>query len=75
MSKAENILSKMRNNPRGNWRIDQLKTVAKRHGIAWRQLGTSHVIFVKQAGRSLSVPAARPVKPVYIKKFLALLED
>lgn len=74
MGKAETTISKMKNNPRGDWRIDQLKAVAKRHGIEWRQCGTSHVIFLRQDGRTLSVPAARPVKPIYIKKFLALLE-
>ena len=47
MSKTETILFKMRNNPRGDWRIDQLKAVAKRSGIEWRQRGTSHVIFVR----------------------------
>ena len=75
MSKAENILNKMKNNPRGDWRIDQLKAVAKRHGIEWRQRGTSHVTFIRQDGQILVVPAARPVKTVYIKDFLALLED
>ena len=75
MSKAENILSKMRKNPYGDWRIDQLKTIAQRHGIEWRQRGTSHVVFIRQDGRTLPVPAAQPIKPIYIKKFLALLED
>jgi len=75
VSKAENILSKMRNNPHGDWRIDQLKTLAQRRGIAWRQQGTSHVVFVRQDGRALPVPASRPIKPVYVKKFLALLEE
>jgi len=75
MTKADNVLGKMKNNPPGDWQIDQLKTVAKRHGIEWRQQGTSHVVFVRQDGRTLPVPASRPIKPIYVKKFLALLEE
>ncbi|MCA9899902.1 MAG: hypothetical protein KC433_17045 [Anaerolineales bacterium] len=69
MGKAEKILSKMQNNPR-DWRIESLKTVAEANGIAWRQRGTSHVVFVRSDGQTLPVPAHRPIKPIYIKKFV-----
>ncbi|MCB9009121.1 MAG: hypothetical protein H6656_17475 [Ardenticatenaceae bacterium] len=69
MGKAEKILSKMQNNPR-DWRIDSLKTVAEANGIVWRQRGTSHVVFVRSDGQTLPVPAHRPIKPIYIKKFV-----
>ena len=72
MSKADKILTKMQVNPR-NWRIGQLKTVARAHGIKWRQRGTSHVIFVRKDGQTLPVPAKRPIKPIYIKKFIELV--
>lgn len=58
-----------------DWRIDQLKTLARSRGIEWRQEGTSHVVFVRPDGRTLSVPTARPIKPVYIRKFVKLVED
>ena len=69
MGKADKILSKMQNNPR-DWRIDSLKTVAEANGIVWRQRGTSHVVFVRSDGQTLPVPAHRPIKPIYIKKFV-----
>ena len=69
MSKAERILEKMRNNPR-DWRIDDLKTVARAHGIEWRQQGSSHMVLVRDDGRTLSVPVDRPIRPVYIRKFV-----
>ena len=69
MGKADKILSKMQNNPR-DWRIDSLKTVAEANSIAWRQRGTSHVVFVRSDGQTLPVPAHRPIKPIYIKKFV-----
>ena len=69
MSNADKILEQMRANPR-DWWIDSLKTVARAFDIDWRQRGTSHVVFVHTNGRTLPVPAHRPIKPVYIKKFV-----
>ena len=69
MSKAERILEKMRNNPR-DWRIDDLKTVARAHGIEWRQQGSSYMVLVRDDGRTLSVPVDRSIRPVYIRKFV-----
>jgi hypothetical protein len=74
MGQAEKIIAKMRNNPL-DWRIDDLKTVAGAKGIAWRQRGTSHVVFVRTDGSTLPVPARRPIKPVYIRKFLDFIAD
>ena len=64
----------MRNNPR-DWRIDGLKTVARIYNIEWRQRGTSHVIFVRSDGRTLPVPARRPIKTIYIKKFVDFITE
>jgi len=64
----------MRNNPR-DWRIDSLKTVARAYEIEWRQRGTSHVIFVRADGRTLPVPARRPIKPIYIMKFVEFVTE
>jgi len=36
--------------------------------------GTSHRVFVRNDGKTLSVPARRPIKPIYVKKFLELVE-
>ena len=74
MSRAERILEKMRNNPR-DWRIDDLKTVAHAYEIVWRQRGTSHVVFIRTDGSTLPVPARRPIKPIYIKKFIDFVSD
>ena len=64
----------MKNNPR-DWRIEQVKTVARAYNIEWRQRGTSHVVFVRSDGRTLPVPAHRPIKPIYIKKFIELVAE
>lgn len=74
MGKAEKILGKMRQNPR-DWRIENLKTVADLYEISWRQRGTSHCVFVRHDGRTLPVPAKRPIKPIYIKKFISFVDE
>jgi hypothetical protein len=74
MTVATKILGKMRNNPTG-WRIEDLKTVADRFKIEYRQPGTSHVTFRLPSGAKLTVPARRPIKPVYVKKFLELIDE
>jgi hypothetical protein len=72
MSTATRLLEAMRRQPL-DWRIEQLQTVARQHGIDWRQEGTSHCVFVRADGKTLPVPAHRPVKPIYVKKFVALV--
>ena len=73
MTKIEKLLGRMRTNPR-DWSIEDLKILAKRFSIDWRQPGTSHVTFSVEGHSPVTVPAHKPVKPVYIKKFLALLD-
>jgi hypothetical protein len=63
----------MRQSPQ-DWRLADLQTVAKDKGITWRHKGGSHCVFLGAAGRTLSVPARRPIKPIYIKLFLALID-
>jgi hypothetical protein len=73
MTQADKKLAKMRANPK-DWSIEELMTLAKRFGVEWRQPGTSHVTFAKAGHQPLTVPAHKPVKPIYVKKFIALLE-
>lgn len=74
MTRATKILEQMKANPRG-WRIESLKSVAEALGLVHRQPGGSHVIFRHPNGAMLSVPARRPIKPVYVKKFVRLVEE
>jgi len=75
MTKADKTLSKMKENPAADWRIDQLKTIANRYGIEWRQPGTSHVTFRASDGQRLTVPAHKVIDPVYVKFFVELIEN
>ena len=73
---SSKTLQKMRQN-QSAWRIEGLLEVADRNGVDWRRPGRggSHVIFSASGVREIvSVPAKRPIKPVYIKHFLALID-
>ena len=66
----------MRQNPAG-WGIEDLQDLAAANFVEWRRPGRggSHVIFSVSGVRDIvSVPAKRPIKPVYIKQFLALID-
>jgi hypothetical protein len=71
---AEKTLARMRANPRA-WRIEDLKTVARRHGVSWWQPGTSHVTFRAPDAGKVTVPARKPIKPVYVRQFVALIDS
>lgn len=70
MPGAMKILASMRKSAK-IWRIEDLQTLAKHYGIAYRQNGTSHVFFTFDPGY-LPVPTHRPIKPVYVKQFVEL---
>jgi len=75
MTKADKILDQMRNNPR-DWRIDDLVVVAARYGIEIRNSGGSHHVFsARGIAESLCVPAHSPIKPVYIKRFVGMIDS
>jgi hypothetical protein len=75
MASRDKLLARMRANPR-DWRIEDLETLASHFGLSARKPGGSHVIFFHPAvTEMLSVPARRPIKPVYVRRFVALIDQ
>ncbi len=75
MSKSEKIIQKMRENPR-DWRLSSLETIAKRLNIQVRKSGGSHAVFMHEnSSIVVTIPSKRPIKPIYISQFLALIND
>jgi hypothetical protein len=59
------------------WRIEEVISVAEANRIAWRRPGRggSHVIFsAPGVCEVVSIPDKRPIKSVYIRKFVALID-
>ena len=74
MSRAEKTLEAMRANPL-DWRIEELEAVARAFGLNVRKPSGSHVYFTHPiVAEGLSVPARRPIKPVYIRAFVRFVD-
>jgi hypothetical protein len=71
MSKADKLLHQMRQNPAGDWTIGDVERLCKAMGWAclpWK-------VSVPGNEAILTIPAKRPIKPVYIRKLLELAKD
>ena len=74
MPRADKTLDRMQANPR-DWRMGSLEAVAAAHGVNIRKSGGSHVVFEHPGvAEAISVPARRPIKPVYVRRFVAFIE-
>ena len=60
MSKVDKKLQAMKTNPKADWKMDDLKSLAHRYGIDYKQPGSSHVTFRCYNGAKVTVPASRP---------------
>jgi hypothetical protein len=70
------LLKRMRANPRDDWRIEDVETVCKAYDLDFRLPSSGSHCVVSHPGvpRILTIPARRPIKPVYIRhlvKFIA----
>lgn len=74
MAQIEKKLEKMRNNPR-DWQITELENIASYFGFTVRDGKGSHLSFSHPAFKDiLTIPAYRPVKPIYVKKLVLLID-
>jgi len=73
MNTAAKLLASMRRNPL-DWQIGDLQAVARQNNLDWRHQKSSHCVFIREDGRTLSVPAHRPIKPIYVRKFVDLID-
>lgn len=75
MSKFDKLLQRMRRNPR-DFTIDEIAKVPEHFGFVKRTTSGSHVTFSHNAlSEILTVPAHKPIKPIYVKKLLKLIDE
>ena len=76
MTRAEKLIEAMRENPR-DWRIEDIIAACKRHDIKVTppSNGSHYKVRNPVTGAVLTVPAARPIKPVYIRQFVAIIDQ
>lgn len=78
MSAVNKIIKKMRQNPKNDWVMRDIEVVANHFGLLLRSPagGSSHIkIKHPHSGKSIVIPAKRPIKPVYIVLLLEFLEE
>jgi hypothetical protein len=74
----KDVLDQMRRNPRGDWSIDDVKTVCRQNGIGCeppRSGGSHYKVFHEGVAEILTIPFKRPIKPVYIRRLVSFVEE
>jgi hypothetical protein len=77
MGRGEKRLEEMRANPAGDWQIDDVGVVCRAFGIGLRapRSGGSHCKVTHRSQHEiLTIPARRPIKPVYIRRFVEFVD-
>jgi hypothetical protein len=66
----------MRENPLADWKIGDIEKVCKQLKINFRppSHGSHYKISSDLLEGALPVPARRPIKPIYIRKFVSLVD-
>lgn len=61
-------------NPKGDWTIDDVQALCEAWGISFRRGSGSHCT-VSHATQPeiLTIPANRPIKPIYIRRLVAFV--
>jgi hypothetical protein len=73
---SADLLEQMRRNPLGDWTISDVEKVCRAYGLWFRAgSGTSHCHAKHPAAvEILTIPARRPIKPVYIRKLVRYID-
>ena len=74
MPNADKLLQQMRNNPR-DWRIEDIITVCVTLGIECTapRKGSHYKVKHPNVAEILTIPAHRPIKPVYIRELIKFI--
>jgi predicted RNA binding protein YcfA (HicA-like mRNA interferase family) len=68
-------LQAMRRNPKGDWQIDDIVTVAEAFGFTVRRGGGGHATLSHpNLADILTVPARKPIKPVYVRRLVEAID-
>jgi hypothetical protein len=71
-------LDKMRENPAGGWQMSDIQALCREHGVfceAPRGGGSHYKIAHPTMPTKLTIPFKRPIKPIYIRKLVAFLDQ
>jgi hypothetical protein len=74
MARKRPLLDRMLDNPAADWTIADIERLCREEGLLIRppSHGSHYTVFSDALDGILTVPARRPIKPVYIRKLAAL---
>jgi predicted RNA binding protein YcfA (HicA-like mRNA interferase family) len=78
--KWEKLLAQMERNPRADWRIEDLERICRQLGelgvsMAAPRRGSHDTVRHSRSATILTIPAHRPVKPVYVMRFVDMIRS
>jgi len=73
LSRKEKLIEAIKNNPK-NIRFEDLKKILESIGYIAINNGGSHYVFTRENSISLTIPYKRPVKVIYVKQVIEILE-
>lgn len=70
------ILEEMRRNPKGDWTVSDVEKACNQIGLKCNppSRGSHYKVSSKHCSGILTIPARKPIKPVYIKNFIGLAD-
>ncbi|MBX9858163.1 MAG: type II toxin-antitoxin system HicA family toxin [Sphingomonas sp.] len=75
MSRGDKLLDSMRTNPR-DWRLEDVEALCRAEGIDCSppRGGSHYKVKHQTVTEILTIPARRPIKPVYIRALVRFVE-
>lgn len=75
MARADKLLERMRGNPL-DWQIAQIETICAGNGVTCKppRKGSHYKVSHESQVEILTIPAHRPINPVYIRDFVAFID-
>lgn len=76
MSPKQPLLEQMRGNPKGNWGINDVQTLCTHHDVELMAptKGSHYKAKSPLLHGHPTIPARRPIKPVYIKLLVSMID-
>lgn len=73
MARKKPLLDRMHDNPRGNWIIADIEKLCQEIGLECQppRSGSHYKVISPNLADILTVPAHRPIKPVYIRMLVS----
>lgn len=75
---VRDLLEAMRANPSADWRIAEVETLCRQYGLRCSPPtggGSHHKVSHPLSRDILTIPSRRPIKPIYIRKLVRLVES